>query len=74
MSDDPNQDVPEQAMALQMIIEKACTEPDFRKRVLDAPADVLAEFGILLPEGHTVKFVECTEDTTYISLPALMDM
>lgn len=69
-----NEDVPEQALALQQIIAKACTDKEFRERALKNPHDVLTEHGIMLPDGHQVEFVECTPQKTYISLPAMMDM
>jgi len=68
-----NEDMPQQALALQHIIEKACNDRDFRTRALSNPKDVLAEHGIMLPDGHEVEFVECTPQKTFISLPAMLD-
>lgn len=68
-----NEDAPQQAMALQQIIEKACNDRAFRERALSNPHDVLNEHGIMLPEGHQVEFVECTPEKTYISLPAMLE-
>lgn len=68
-----NEDVPQPALALQQIIEQACSDREFRNRALNDPKAVLAEHGITLPEGHEVEFVECTPEKTYISLPAMLE-
>ncbi len=43
------------------IIAKAWVDEEFKQRLLVEPAAVLAENGIEMPEGMTVKFVEGKE-------------
>lgn len=51
------------------VILQALESPEFRKRLLDSPEEVLAEAGIRLPEGVRVRFVENTADTVHIVIP-----
>ncbi len=54
---------------LQQIIMDIMTDADLKARALADPAAVLAERGLELPPGHTVRFVEDTPTTTHIVLP-----
>lgn len=53
----------------ESVILEAVRSPEFRKRLLDSPEEVLAEAGIRLPEGMKVHFVENTADTVHIVIP-----
>ncbi len=51
------------------IIAQAWVNEEFKKRLLADPATVLAENGIEIPEGMTVKVVEQKENEIHIPLP-----
>ncbi len=58
----------------QRIIEKASTDNDFRKRLIEAPKDTLEqELGIVIPNSIQVKVLEEDAHTFYLLLPAVMD-
>ncbi len=59
--------------ALQQLAMDIMTDADLKARALADPAAVLAERGIALPEGHTVRFVEDTPELTHIVLPCATD-
>lgn len=52
------------------IIAKAWVDEEFKKRLLEAPAIVLKENGIEIPEGMTVRVVEQRDSEIYFMLPA----
>ncbi len=52
------------------IVAKAWSDDAFKQRMLADPAAVLAECGIPVPAGVTIKAVENTSDTVYLTLPA----
>jgi len=56
------------ADVLPVIFEKARKNPKFRKRILAAPVDMLAQEGFELPKGFNLRFVEETADTIYLPL------
>ncbi len=51
------------------IIAKAWVDEDFKKRLLADPASVLAENGIEIPEGMTVRVVEGNENEILVPIP-----
>lgn len=53
----------------ESIILQAVRSPEFRKRLLESPEEVLAEAEIKLPKGVRVQFVENTADTVHIVIP-----
>jgi len=53
----------------ESIIMPAMRSPRFRARLLEEPDAVLREFGILLPEGVAMQFLENTETTIHIVIP-----
>ena len=49
----------------------ACWKDEALKaRFMADPKAVLAEYGLLVPEGMDVKVVENTDDTVHVTLPA----
>ena len=65
--------VPAKASPLSRAIERASTDPDFRKRLIADPKAALAEVGAVIPEKFanvTLKVVENTPTTIHIVLPA----
>lgn len=52
------------------IIAKAWADDEYKVRLLADSASVLAQEGIILPEGATVKVVEAVENETVFVLPA----
>ncbi len=55
--------------ALQQLAMDLMTDADLKARALADTAAVLAERGIALPEGHTVRILEDTPSVTHIVLP-----
>jgi hypothetical protein len=53
----------------ESIIVPAMRSPAFRARLLEEPEAVLSEFGIVLPEGMAIRFLENTETTIHIVIP-----
>jgi hypothetical protein len=53
----------------ESIIVPAMRSPTFRARLLEEPEAVLSEFGIVLPEGVAIRFLENTETTIHIVIP-----
>ena len=51
------------------VIARAWVDEEFKKRLLAEPATVLAENGIEIPEGMTVKLVERKENEILLVLP-----
>ncbi len=51
------------------IIAQAWVDEEFKAKLLADPATVLAENGIEIPEGMTVKVVEKKENEIHIPLP-----
>ena len=53
----------------ELVICRAVESKEFRERLLGDPKGVLAEVGIVLPEGVEVQFIENTADTVHIVIP-----
>lgn len=56
-------------MSVSLAIARAWADPDYKSRLLASPSDALAETGIEVPAGMTVKVVENTSDTQHLVLP-----
>jgi len=53
----------------EAIILPAVRSEPFRRKLLDDPEAVLSDFGMVLPSGMTIRFLENTEDTIHIVIP-----
>ena len=51
------------------IVAKAWQDEAFKKRLLAEPASVLKELGVAVPADMTVKVIENTPKTCYLTLP-----
>lgn len=51
------------------IVEKASSDVQFKNRLLAAPKKVLAEEGVVVPDGVTVNIVESTPTEVWLVLP-----
>lgn len=60
--------------ALHQILDRTAVDPAFRARAIETPAGVLAEYGITMPEGASVRFVERTTDLLLVLPEALDDI
>lgn len=56
-------------MSLAKVIAQAWTDPAFKEKLVNQPAAALADHGLTVPEGTTVKVIEDTGDTRHIVLP-----
>ena len=59
----------EQAKRWAKVVAKAWADEDFKQRLIDDPASVLAEEGMEVPEGVELKVVEATEKQSWLVLP-----
>lgn len=53
---------------LQKIIQRATTDLDFRKRLIQEPREVLMDEGFSIPLGKKVSILESTDDMFYVVL------
>jgi hypothetical protein len=60
----------EQQDALQNLIARCWDDEEFKERLVADPASVLAEEGVLLPEGITVHVAVDTETERTLVIPA----
>jgi hypothetical protein len=60
---------PSEMSFYEKIILPAMSSEAIRRKLLDDPQAVLTEFGMVLPAGMTVRFLENTEDTIHIVIP-----
>ncbi|HVX15482.1 MAG TPA: NHLP leader peptide family RiPP precursor [Pirellulales bacterium] len=51
------------------LVARAWSDDDFKQRLIDDPAAVLAEEGIEVPAGIELKVVEDTDDVCHLVLP-----
>jgi hypothetical protein len=51
------------------IVAKAWADEDYKRRLLDDPAEVLKAEGLDIPEGWEVKVLESTEKQALLVLP-----
>ncbi len=56
-------------MSLNKAIARAWTDDAYRAKLLNEPHAALAEVGIEVPAGVTIKVVENTADTLHVVLP-----
>ena len=56
-------------MTMEKTIARAWTDADYKAKLLSDPHAALAEHGIDVPAGTTVKVVENTGDTQHMVLP-----
>jgi hypothetical protein len=51
------------------IIAKAWSDPNFKKKLLTNPQEVLKSYGYDIPSDKRIVVYECTENTLYLTLP-----
>ncbi len=56
-------------MSISKVIARAWADPAYKAKLLSDPRAVLAEAGVTVPAGTTVKVVEDTADTRHLVLP-----
>ena len=56
-------------MTIKKAIARAWTDTEYKTKLLSDPHAALAEAGIDVPAGTTIKFIEDTADTHHIVLP-----
>lgn len=56
-------------MTVPKAIARAWTDPDYKAKLLSDPHAALADVGVSVPAGTTVKVIENTADTKHIVLP-----
>lgn len=61
--------ISEQHERLGQVIARALRDGVYKKRLIDAPIDVLQEAGIAIPNGLDLVVVENTPFRTYLTLP-----
>ena len=57
-------------MTVAKAIARAWNDLTFKSKLKDDPHGALAEHGVEVPEGQTIKVVENTDDTVHLVLPA----
>ena len=57
-------------MTMAKAIARAWTDADYKAKLLSDPHAALAEVGVEVPAGNTVKVMENTADTHHLVLPA----
>ncbi len=56
-------------MTIEKAIARAWTDADYKAKLLSDPHAALAEHGVKISAGKTVKVVENTDDTVHVVLP-----
>ena len=56
-------------MTIQKAIARAWSDADYKQKLLDNPHEALAEVGVEIPAGKTVKVIENNADAHHIVLP-----
>ncbi len=56
-------------MSIEKAIARAWIDTDYKAKLLTDPHAALAECGVDVPEGPTVKVIENTADTVHVVLP-----
>ncbi len=56
-------------MTVSKAIARAWTDPDYKTKLLSDPHAALAEAGVEVPAGTTIKVMENTADTVHVVLP-----
>lgn len=57
-------------MTVSKAIAQAWANPEFKKKLVNDPHAALAEHGVQVPEGMSIKVVENTDDTVHLVLPS----
>ncbi len=57
-------------MTMTKAIARAWTDADYKAKLLSDPHAALAEVGVAVPAGTTVKVMENTAETHHLVLPA----
>lgn len=57
-------------MSITKAIARAWTDPAFKEKLLKDPKSALADHGIEVPAGSTVRVVEDSADVRHVVLPA----
>jgi Nitrile hydratase, alpha chain len=52
------------------IVAKAWADPSFKERLIQSPAEVLAEHGIKIPEGMKINILQDTDTEKHFVLPS----
>jgi hypothetical protein len=60
-------------MTITKAIARAWTDADYKAKLLSEPHAALAEVGVEVPAGTTVKVMEDTADTQHLALPVSPD-
>ena len=60
-------------MTVAKAIAHAWSDAEFKARLLSDPHAALAEHGVEVPAGTTIKVVENTENTQHLVLPVIPD-
>ena len=60
-------------MTIARAIARAWTNADFKAKLLTDPHAALAEVGVEVPPGTTLKVIENTADTQHLVLPVAPD-
>ncbi len=60
-------------MKISKVIARAWTDAAYKAKLLSDPRAALAEAGVEIPEGVTVKVVENTADIQHLVLPVAPD-
>ena len=55
------------------LVARAWSDESFKSRLLTDPTDALAEVGVAVPEGISVKVVQDTTEQMHLVLPAAPD-
>ena len=58
-------------MTIEKAIARAWTDADYKAKLLNDPHAALAEQGIQIPTGTTIKVMENTADTVHVALPVV---
>ena len=57
---------------LNRMLVRSATDMEFRKKLINSPAEAFAEHGTTVPEGWDIRFVENHADATIV-LPDVVD-
>ena len=60
-------------MTLAKAVARAWDDPDFKKKLVGDPHAALADCGVEIPTGKTIKVFENTDETFHLVLPASPD-
>lgn len=59
----------EQQKTLSKVVAKAWSDPKYKAKLLSDPSAALAEVGVTVAPGHTIKVVEDTATVQHFILP-----